>query len=76
MFGQERGAGVTEAAIRKAVQSKDNPADLINVALDELVRQRCELPGYEAGVLWPDSDPALHDNGTGITPGSGPGCVP
>ncbi|WP_405149178.1 Tn3 family transposase [Sphaerisporangium sp. NBC_01403] len=37
---------VAEAAIRKAVQSKDNPADLINVALDELVRQSCELPGY------------------------------
>lgn len=37
---------VAEAAIRKAAQSKDNPADLINVALDELVRQRCKLPGY------------------------------
>jgi TnpA family transposase len=37
---------VPEVAIRKAAQSKDNPADLINVALDELVRQRCELPGY------------------------------
>ena len=37
---------VAEAAIRKVVQSKDNPADLINVALDELVRQSCELPGY------------------------------
>jgi hypothetical protein len=37
---------VAEAAIRKAVQSKDNPADLINVALEELVRQSCELPGY------------------------------
>jgi hypothetical protein len=37
---------VAEAAIRKAVQSKDNPADLINVALEELVRARCELPGY------------------------------
>ncbi|OLM28770.1 transposase [Pseudonocardia sp. Ae717_Ps2] len=37
---------VAESAIRKAVQSKDNPADLINVALDELVRQSCELPGY------------------------------
>ncbi|MEU8310546.1 DUF4158 domain-containing protein [Actinomadura sp. NPDC048955] len=36
---------VAEAAIRTAVQSKDDPADLINVALDELVRQRCELPG-------------------------------
>jgi Domain of unknown function (DUF4158) len=37
---------VAETAIRTAVQCKDNPADLINVALDELVRQRCELPGY------------------------------
>lgn len=37
---------VAEAAIRKAVVSKDNPADLINVALEELVRARCELPGY------------------------------
>ena len=37
---------VAATAIRTAVQCKDNPADLINVALDELVRQRCELPGY------------------------------
>jgi SAM-dependent methyltransferase len=37
---------VAEQAIRKAVQAKDNPADLINVALEELVRARCELPGY------------------------------
>ncbi|GGU02159.1 hypothetical protein GCM10010177_71910 [Actinomadura citrea] len=37
---------VAEAAIRRAVQSKDNPADLINVALEKLVRERCELPGY------------------------------
>jgi len=37
---------VAEQAIRKAAQAKDNPADLINVALDELVRARCELPGY------------------------------
>ena len=37
---------ITEKAIRDAVQTKDNPADLINVALDELVRARCELPGY------------------------------
>jgi hypothetical protein len=43
------GAGVrkiAEDAIRKAVQAKDDPADLINVALEELVRARCELPGY------------------------------
>jgi Domain of unknown function (DUF4158) len=37
---------VAERAIRKAAQAKDNPADLINVALEELVRARCELPGY------------------------------
>lgn len=37
---------IAERAIRAAVQSKDNPADLINVALEELVRARCELPGY------------------------------
>jgi hypothetical protein len=37
---------VAESAIRKAVQTKDNPADLVNVALEELVRQRCELPGF------------------------------
>jgi hypothetical protein len=33
-------------AIRAAAQTKDNPADLINVALDMLIRQGCELPGY------------------------------
>lgn len=37
---------VAEAAVRTAVRTKDNPADLINVALEELVRARCELPGY------------------------------
>ncbi|GAA2420559.1 hypothetical protein GCM10010404_93670 [Nonomuraea africana] len=37
---------IAEGAIRKEAQSKDNPADLINVALEELVRERCELPGY------------------------------
>lgn len=37
---------IAEEAIRQAVQTKDNPADLINVALEELVRARCELPGY------------------------------
>lgn len=37
---------IAERAIRDAVQTKDNPADLINVALEELVRTRCELPGF------------------------------
>jgi hypothetical protein len=37
---------IAEEAIRKTAQSKDDPADLINVALEELIRLRCELPGY------------------------------
>jgi hypothetical protein len=37
---------VAQQAIRVAAATKDNPADLINVALEELVRARCELPGY------------------------------
>lgn len=37
---------VAEAAIRSAVEAKDDPADLINVALDEVVRAGLELPGY------------------------------
>jgi Domain of unknown function (DUF4158) len=37
---------VADAAIREAVKNKDDPADLINVALEELVRERCELLGY------------------------------
>ncbi|MFE2872399.1 DUF4158 domain-containing protein [Embleya sp. NPDC059259] len=39
-------AAIAEEAVRKAVATKDNPADLINVALEELVRARCELPGF------------------------------
>ncbi len=45
-YDSARVRAVAEQAIRKAVQAKDNPADLINVALEELVRARCELPGY------------------------------
>lgn len=41
-----RARAVAAAAIRAAAQVKDNPADLINVALEELLRARCELPGY------------------------------
>ncbi len=37
---------VADEAIRKAAQAKDNSADLINVALEELVRAECELPDY------------------------------
>ncbi len=35
-----------EEAIQDAAQTKDNPADLINVALDVLISKSCELPGY------------------------------
>ncbi|WP_239341833.1 DUF4158 domain-containing protein, partial [Frankia sp. CiP3] len=37
---------IAEVALRAAAQVKDNPADMINAALDELVKARCELPGY------------------------------
>ena len=37
---------IAETAIRAAVEAKDDPADLINVALDEVVRAGLELPGY------------------------------
>jgi TnpA family transposase len=41
-----RAREVAERAIRTAAAVKDNPADLINVALEELVRASCELPAY------------------------------
>jgi hypothetical protein len=44
---------IAEDAIRKEAQSKDNPADLINVALEELVRERCELPATPRWTRWP-----------------------
>lgn len=38
--------GIAETAIRAAAATKDNPADLINVALEELLESGRELPGY------------------------------
>ncbi|MEV4128641.1 DUF4158 domain-containing protein [Nocardia sp. NPDC049707] len=46
VYEPARVRAVAEKAIRAAALTKDNPADLINVALEELVRQSCELPGY------------------------------
>ncbi|MET7339121.1 DUF4158 domain-containing protein, partial [Nonomuraea sp. NPDC005650] len=46
VYDAARVRAVAAEAIRKAAQAKDNPADLINVALEELVRAQCELPGY------------------------------
>ncbi|MCW2939604.1 MAG: transposase [Actinomycetia bacterium] len=37
---------IAEVAIRAAALTKDNPADLINVALEELIAARLELPGF------------------------------
>jgi hypothetical protein len=45
IYEPDRARTIAEAAIRTAAEAKDNPADLINVALEELIRARCELPG-------------------------------
>jgi hypothetical protein len=48
---------IAAEAIRAAAETKDNPADLINIALEELVKSNCELPGYttldRAGLFVP-----------------------
>lgn len=46
VYDQEKAREIAAAAIYEAVQAKDNPADLINVALEKLVKARLELPGY------------------------------
>ena len=46
VFDPGRVRGIAEGAMREALLSKDNPADVINVALERLTRQHCELPGY------------------------------
>lgn len=42
----ENGLRVASAAMSTAAEVMDNPADLINVAIEELVRQRIELPAF------------------------------
>jgi hypothetical protein len=37
---------LAERVIAEAARTKDNPANLINLGLEELVRARLELPGY------------------------------
>jgi len=44
VYDQEAVRKLVRQVIFDAAQSKDNPADLINVALEELVRARLELP--------------------------------
>lgn len=40
------GRHIAVAAVYQAAQVMDHPADLINVAIEELVRQRFELAGF------------------------------
>jgi hypothetical protein len=56
---------VAETAMRQALQSKDNPADVINVALEVLSAQGCELPAYStldrlAGTLRAEVNGGFH----------------
>ncbi|MGW0807950.1 DUF4158 domain-containing protein [Nonomuraea sp. NPDC002799] len=37
---------LAEQAIRQAAKTKDHPADLINVALEELAKNSCEFPAF------------------------------
>ncbi len=37
---------IATSAVHKAAQVMDNPADLINVAIEELIKERCELPAF------------------------------
>jgi hypothetical protein len=45
VYEPARVRAVAEAAMRAALLSKDNPADVINVALEALAHNQCELPG-------------------------------
>ncbi|MEU9056436.1 Tn3 family transposase [Streptomyces sp. NPDC048384] len=45
-YDQERARQIAEEAIRRTALVKNNPPDLINVALEELVRATCELPAF------------------------------
>jgi Domain of unknown function (DUF4158) len=46
----ERHAAIV--AVHQAAQVMDHPADLINVAIEDLVRQRFELPALARSMLW------------------------
>lgn len=45
-YGPARARAVAAEAIREAAQARNNPPDLINVALDRLVEASLELPGF------------------------------
>jgi len=57
---------IAAEAIRTAAETKDNPADLINIALEELVKSNCELPGYTtldrmAGQIRAEVNTRMHE---------------
>jgi TnpA family transposase len=65
VWDPERVRAVAEAAMRQALQSKDNPADVINVALEVLSAQGCELPAHStldrmAGTLRAEVNGGFH----------------
>ena len=43
-----------ETVLREAAQTKDDLVDLINIGIEELIRQRYELPGFTT-TLWIDA---------------------
>lgn len=42
----QRVRSLIETTLRVAATTMDNPADLINAAIEEVIRHRCELPAY------------------------------
>jgi Domain of unknown function (DUF4158) len=57
---------IAAEAIRTAAETKDNPADLINIALEELVKSNCEWPGYTtlnrmAGQIRTEVNTRMHE---------------
>ena len=57
---------IADGAIRTAAEAKDNPADLINIALEELVKSNCESPGYTtldrmAGQIRTEVNTRMHE---------------
>jgi hypothetical protein len=46
VWDPQRVRGVAESAMRQALRNKDNPADVINVALEALSGRGCELLAY------------------------------
>jgi Tn3 transposase DDE domain/Domain of unknown function (DUF4158) len=57
---------IAAEAIRTAAETKDNPADLINIALEELVKSNGELPGYTtlnrmAGQIRTEVNTRMHE---------------